>query len=145
MDNEIILALSKYFNNLAKGLDIAPGNIQIDTEVVVRLEGELVRKKDFQRAPTVSIPLIPTMALLIQRLGIQRETAKALIFEVMLEAILDKSTLEEKYELFETHIKDVEAAMEHVQEITQSLPKVDTKGGLLFHLHAAEVLEAQPA
>jgi hypothetical protein len=58
----------------------------IEIDVTLKID-ELSIGHDTDKAPTCSIPLLPTLALLVKRMGFQRDAALALLREVMTEAI----------------------------------------------------------
>lgn len=83
--------------------------------------GELSIGHDTDKSPTCSIPLLPTLALMVRRMGIQRDAALALLKDVMTTALsTDKSATAAL--LAET---GVDEAMELIQaEVIATLPRV---------------------
>ena len=76
---------------------------------------------DTDRAPTCSIPLLPTVALLIKRMGFQREEAIRVLREIMEEALTVEGTEASKRLLEE---KGVNEAMELVKaDLIGRLPR----------------------
>ncbi|MCA9108752.1 MAG: hypothetical protein KDA52_02290 [Planctomycetaceae bacterium] len=56
--------LAKKWKN--ESADLTPGRHWFDEEVVVRVTGSVEKRDDQLVSPTVSIPMIPTLALLIE-------------------------------------------------------------------------------
>lgn len=65
--------------------NLMPGEYEIDT--TINIKGTMTVGEDYDVAPTVSIPLIETVALLLKRMGFQRDGAITIIREVFSEAI----------------------------------------------------------
>ena len=118
---------------LKKGLDakareeVGPGvhtNLVMDLTVRV---GEMRIGADTDKAPTCSIPLLPTLALMIKRMGFQREQALEVLTEVMTQAInLDKDAT--KALLAETGVADAEKLLK--TEVIAKLPRTPVKGAV---------------
>jgi len=58
---------------------------------VVRVSGAVERHEDQSIAPTISIPLIPTIAFFWDRLGVQKDAAMRVLREAITEAMLGKT------------------------------------------------------
>ena len=56
-------------------IDLEPGRYYCDEVLTVRVTGTVEKKEDDFAAPTVSIPLIPTLALFWEKCGITRDAA----------------------------------------------------------------------
>ena len=118
---------------MKKGLDasareeVGPGvhtNLVMDLTVRV---GEMRIGADTDKAPTCSIPLLPTLALMIKRMGFQREKALEVLTEVMTQAInLDKDAT--KALLAETGVADAEKLLK--TEVIAKLPRTPVKGAV---------------
>jgi hypothetical protein len=118
---------------MKKGLDakareeVGPGvhtNLVMDLTVRV---GEIRVAPDTDKAPTCSIPLLPTLALMIKRMGFQREKALEVLRDVMEEAInLDKDAT--KALLSETGVADAEKTLK--KEVISKLPRTPVKGAV---------------
>ena len=125
MNNATKIALAKLLAKEVDGLDLPVGNVEVDKVVTLHVKAGITRRKDGEYTPTVSVPLKATMALLLARMGFQRDVASKLLVEVMTEALkADKLADEGIVNL----LADVDAAMEMVQEITDALPKERRKG-----------------
>ena len=80
--------------------------------LTVRVSGTVEKKDDEFAAPTVSIPLIPTLALFWEKCGITRDHALRMLREAITEAMLD-GVKEDDH--IQSHIKDVDAAIKAVR------------------------------
>ena len=65
--------LSKSWKN--EDADLPAGRHYIDEEFIVRISGNVEKLEDELVAPTVSIPLIPALALFWDKAGIARDQA----------------------------------------------------------------------
>jgi len=91
---------------------------------------------DTDKAPTASIPLLPTCALLLKRMGVQREEALDIIKEVMTEALnLDKSAT--KALLEDSGVKLMQDRLK--AEVIEKLPRVPVKGAVKVDKDAVSV------
>jgi len=116
---------------MKKGLDakareeVGPGvhtNLVMDLTVRV---GEMRIANDTDKAPTCSIPLLPTLALLLKRMGFQRDKALEMLSEVMEEAIsLDKDAT--KALLAETGVKEAQDLLQ--KDVISKLPRTPVNG-----------------
>jgi len=120
--------------------DLPVGQVTVDEVVTLHVKADIRRGEDGEYTPTISIPLKATLALLLARMGFQREMASALLIEAMTEALagdrLGEETISER-------IADVESAMARVQEITAALPKAVRKGAVTVK-GSVEVVEPEP-
>ncbi len=83
--------------------------------------GELKIGHDTDKAPTASIPLLPTLALLVKKMGFQRDKALTMIREAMTEAIdMDKDAA--KAMLKEEGVAEAEKLVK--QEVINQLPRI---------------------
>jgi len=127
-------ALSKRVIDDAREL-LTPGVHNVD--VSIRISGSLSVSEDYFTTPTVSIPLKETMALLLHRMGFQREAAITILREVMTEAIgtmgCGKNALADALPI-------VVEAMEMVEtEILAHLPQQSRKGPVRASLAIEEI------
>jgi hypothetical protein len=106
--------------------DLEPGRHFIDEEVTVHLHGSVEKGEDQMVAPTVSIPLVPTLALLIEKSGITGDHALRMLKEAILEAMNDNTS---NNKAIQDRIKDVEKSISAVkQQLIQKLPKMHRSG-----------------
>jgi hypothetical protein len=110
-------------------IDLEPGLHSYDEVLTVRVTGTVEKKDDESIAPTVSIPLIPTLALFWEKCGVTREHALRMLREAITEAMLDGAK-EDAH--IQSHVKDVEAAVTAIRsELIDRLPKLRRTGKLI--------------
>lgn len=111
-----------------KCFSLDPGRYEVDTEITLRVTGQVLKSEDTEYTPTADIPLIPTMALLLQRAGFTREGSEALILECASEAIdAGKSVSSEMND----RIKDVKETLAGLQaRLSTYLPKKTRNGAM---------------
>jgi hypothetical protein len=121
-------------------IDLEPGRYYCDELLTVRITGTVENKEDEFAAPTVSIPLIPTLALFWEKCGITRDHALRMLRESITEAMLDGVKEDAK---IESHIKDVDAAIKAVRnDLINQLPKMRRTGKVITKDLAVSVLVA---
>jgi hypothetical protein len=108
-------------------------NIVMDVHIEV---DEMRVAPDTDRAPTASIPLLPTCALLLKRMGVQRDQALEVLKDVMTQA-LDMGKDATKSLLEETGVADMEKRLK--EEVINKLPRVETKGAVKVDKDAVRV------
>lgn len=133
----VLAALSKTLEKAAKGNGIAVGDHDVDEFITVRVLGTVTKGLDTSYTPTADIPVIPTMALLLSRMGVTREASAKLLAECMIQASKsgDKPTEE-----INDRIKDIESAMETVQSVLDKLPQ-KVRAGAVHVKATVEILE----
>jgi hypothetical protein len=110
-------------------IDLEPGQHYCDEVLTVRVSGIVEKKDDEFVAPTVSIPLIPTLALFWENCGITRDHALRMLREAITEAMLD-GVKEDGH--IQSRVKDVDAAIKAVRsELIERLPKMQRSGKLI--------------
>jgi hypothetical protein len=128
MDATIKSLLAKSWKN--ETANLASGRHFIDEEFVVRITGSVEKLDDELAAPTVSIPLIPALALFWEKCGIVRDKALTMLRESLQEAMTAK-VKEDK--AINARIKDVDEAVKAIrQELIASLPKMHREGKVLI-------------
>jgi hypothetical protein len=85
MDNTIKALIVKKFKDSEMDLDV--GRHWVDETVVVRISGPVERHEDQWIAPTISIPLIPTIAFFWERLGVAKDAAMSVLRDAIAEAM----------------------------------------------------------
>jgi hypothetical protein len=128
MTDEIVKGLlAKCWKDEA--IDLETGRYYCDEVITVRVTGTIEKKDDEFIAPTVSIPLIPTLALFWEKCGLDRDEALNLLREAVTEAMLD-GVKEDGH--IESHINDVEAAMKAIRtDLINRLPKMRRTGKVI--------------
>ncbi len=124
LPDHVIVVLAKHFAKAAEKLRLPPGVYPITQLVTLQLVGAVEKAADVEYTPTGEIPLLPVLALLLKRAGVQREASKALLIEVMTEAL---NADEDARAALEAEVGVMEA-MRHVREITGALPKKTKQG-----------------
>lgn len=117
-----------------KGLDAEVARAEIEPGVYKSIKANLTIEvdemrvaPDTDRAPTASIPLLPTCALLLKRMGVQREEALDILKDVMTQA-LDMGKDATQSLLSETGVAEMEKRLK--DEVINKLPRVPTKGAV---------------
>jgi hypothetical protein len=124
-------------------LDLPIGKTMIDEEIVVRVTGVVTKGEDSFCTPTVSIPLITTLAFCFEKLGVDRDIVAPVLREAIREAMLleqneDGSIL--------SRVRHVSEAVEFVKkEILQNLPKMRRTGRIDTKQMLVTVESASPA
>jgi len=122
---------------------VGAGVVEIDE--VFHVKGKFTIGEDYDRTPTVAVPLIETLALFIARAGITREHSEKLLVECMTQALL-KNDGKASGELA-ANVPQVAATVERVSaEILAKLPKAKVKGSCKFKgtVERVEIAESQP-
>lgn len=120
------LALADLLKKKQKALEVAPGTYRVEAEMRVKVTAEVKRLEDTKYTPTADIPLIPTMAILLARAGITRETSRKLITEAVRDAVAAGGKVGD--ELAE-RVEDLEAAINACKkQLSEDLPKKTRKG-----------------
>jgi hypothetical protein len=116
--------LGKIFKD--EQVDLAVGRHYFDDTIVVRVHGSVEKHDDQLVAPTVSIPLVTTLALFWEKAGIEKDKALALLREAISEAMDDG--VDENANI-KARIDDVTAAITAVRkELIDKLPKMHRAG-----------------
>jgi methionine aminopeptidase len=126
MNNEVKALLAKKWKN--ESADLEPGRHFVDEEIVVRVHGSVEKRADQLVSPTVSIPLIPTLALFWEKAGITRAHALKMLCEAITEAMADGVNEDAN---IQDRIGDVTTAITAVRkELIDQLPKMKRAGRL---------------
>ena len=105
-------------------LDI--GRHWIDETVVLRVSGSVERHEDQWIAPTISIPLIPTIAFFWERLGVEKDAAMSVLREAIAEAMRAKT---DESPGIVSKMDDVTEAVAAVKRnLIEGLPKMRRSG-----------------
>ena len=119
--------LAKHWKN--EELNLSEGRHKIDEEFVVRIRGSVVKHSDQMIAPTVSIPLVTTLALFWEKAGINQDVALDLLREALTEAmddgLDDNHVIKQRIEQVETAIKAVK------NDLIAKLPKIPRTGKVI--------------
>lgn len=127
MDSTTKALLAKAFKN--EELDLGVGRHYFDEEFVVRVNGSVEKQEDQLVAPTVSIPLVTTLALFFDKCGVTRNHAISMLREAITEAMNDGVNEDTK---IKERIGDVERAIKAVKdELIAKLPKMKRSGRII--------------
>ena len=144
MLNQIKSLLAKKWKTETATLE--PGRHAVDEVLVIRVTGSVEKREDQLVAPTVSIPLLPTLALFWEKAGIARDDALAMLREALIEA-MDDGVKEDAN--IQKRIDDVDAAVKAVRkDLISKLPKMHRNGKLItddLHVEVLSVLEPETA
>lgn len=136
-----IVALANALDKQAKPVkgNLSPGVHIVDETITVRVTGKVTKGEDVDYTPTAEIPILPVLAILIEKSGAVGMNLANMIGEAMTEAILygkDRENVDgealpdqSSREVIEARMKDLEATMEKVREVTGRLPDKTKSGG----------------
>ena len=105
------------------------GRHEIDEVLVVRVRGSVEKHTDQLVSPTVSIPLVSTLALFWSKAGLNRDEALSLLREAITEAMDDR--VNEDHAI-QQRIDDVQEAIAAIRtDLIDQLPKMKRAGRLV--------------
>jgi hypothetical protein len=108
---------------------LSTGKHDTDLELVVRVQGTVEKHDDQMVAPTVSIPLVTTLALFWEKAGLNRDIALDLLRESLTEAMDDG--MDENHQITQ-RIDDVQTAVKAVkQDLIAQPPKMPRTGKVI--------------
>lgn len=99
---------------------LLPGAYAVDEEVTFRVKAVVKRSEDTEYTPTADIPLKATLALLLSRMGFQRDKAAQMLVDAMNDALRAEKAGDDTILPL---IAEVDAAMERVNAMTEKLSK----------------------
>lgn len=109
--------------------DLDPGLHGFDGEFIVRVCGTVEKYDDELVTPTVSVPLVPTLALFWEKAGLERDKAMTLLREAITEAMTDG---EKEDRNIKERIDDVNTAIKAVRkDLLDRLPKMRRSGRII--------------
>ncbi len=124
MDSSIKALIVKKFKDSEIHLDV--GRHWIAETVVLRVSGTVERHKDQWIAPTISIPLIPTIAFFWERLGVEKNAALSVLRDAITEAMHAKVN---ESPSIKSKMDDVAEAVAAVKrDLIGELPKMRRSG-----------------
>ena len=124
MDSTLQALIVKKFKDAQADLD--NGRHWIDETVVLRVSGSVERHEDQWILPTVSIPLIPTIAFFWERLGVEKDAAMSVLREAIAEAMRAKT---DESPGIKSKMDDVAEAVAAVKrDLIEGLPKMRRAG-----------------
>ena len=124
MDSSIKALIVKKFKDAELELDV--GRHWVDETVVIRVSGTVERHEDQWIAPTISIPLIPTIAFFWERLGVEKDAAMSVLRDAISEAMRAKTN---ESPSIKSRMDDVAEAVAAVKrDLIGELPKMRRAG-----------------
>jgi hypothetical protein len=124
MDSSIKALIVKKFKDAELDLDV--GRHWVDETVVIRVSGTVERHEDQWIAPTISIPLIPTIAFFWERLGVEKEAAMSVLRDAITAAMRAETN---ESPSIKSRIDDVAQAVAAVKrDLIAELPKMRRAG-----------------
>lgn len=124
MDSNLKALIVKKFKDAESDLDI--GRHWIDETVVLRVSGTVERHEDQWIAPTVSIPLIPTLAFFWERLGVEKDRAMGVLRDAINEAMRAKVNESPSIKSKMDEVAEAVAAVK--RDLIAELPKMRRAG-----------------
>jgi len=126
MDSTLQAILGKMWSKNAP--DLQPGLTEVSGQYLLTVSGVVEKGNDSFATPTVSIPLITTLAFCFEKLGVDRDS----VAPVLREAIREAMEAEQKEDgAIKARIRHVSEAVEFVKkEILATLPKMRRQGRL---------------
>lgn len=124
MHDKIKGLLAKVWND--EDADLPPGRHYLDETLIVRVRGSVEKAQDQHVTPTVSVPLVTTLALFWEKCGVDRDQALKLLREAITEAM---EMGEKEDGRIKQQIDDVSEAIKAVRkELLERLPKMPRSG-----------------
>jgi hypothetical protein len=121
-----------------EAVDLEPGTHYVDEVLMVRISGAVEKQANQMVAPTVSIPLVLTLALFWEKCGVTRDRALAILREAITEGIENGKSKDER---ISQRMKDVAKAVEAVKkDLIAKLPKQKRAGRVVTKELEIEVL-----
>jgi len=126
MDNVKALIAKSWKNEL---LELEPGTHYVDECITIHVTGSVERKIDQLVLPTVSIPLIPTLAFFLERCHFHRDMAITILREAIVEALSENKSMDQQ---IEARMDDIQKSIESIKnDLLAELPKQKRKGRVL--------------
>lgn len=127
MNAAIKSLIAKAWKN--ESADLTIGRHQFDEVLLVRIRGSVEKHGDQLVSPTVSIPLVSTLALFWDKAGLNRDQALMLLREAITEAMDDRVNEDTA---IQQRIDDVQEAITAVRtELIDKLPKMKRAGRIV--------------
>ena len=107
-------------------LDLPVGRTNVDETFVVRVVGSVEHHEDQWIAPTISIPLIPVIAFLWERLGVEQDAAMSILRDAIKEAMQSKTNESPSIKSKMDEVAEAVAAVK--RDLIAELPKMRRTG-----------------
>ena len=141
MNSTIMSVVSKKWKDAE--LDLPVGRTSLDTSFVVRVAGSVNRREHQLIAPTVSIPLIATIAYFVDRLGLEKGQALTTLREAITEAMTADVEESPAIKAKMTEVSEAVAAVK--RDLIGRLPKLHRSGRVDLDDLLVSVHELVPA
>ena len=126
MDSTIQAILGKIWTKNAP--ELQPGLTEVSGQYLLTVSGVVEKGDDSYATPTVSIPLISTLAFCFEKLGVDRDSQVAVLRTAITEAMAAEQNEDAS---IKSRIRHVVEAVDFVKkEILQNLPKMKRQGRL---------------
>lgn len=136
MNDEVMTILAKWL--ASEGGDLAPGEYKVEDRIVrLSVSGMITVGDPVSYTPTVKISLLTVMAVLLHRMGFQRDAAGDLLVASITEAM---AVGESPTGAIGEIVDDLNSAMERVRSITAALPKATRRGPTRIKEMRVEIL-----
>lgn len=107
-------------------LDLPVGRTSVSETFVVTVTGSVERHEDQWIAPTISIPLIPVIAFLWERLGVEQDAAMSVLRDAIREAMQSKTNESPSIKSRMDEVAEAVAAVK--RDLIGELPKMRRTG-----------------
>ena len=107
-------------------LDLPVGRTNVSETFVVTVTGSVERHEDQWIAPTISIPLIPVIAFLWERLGVEQDAAMSVLRDAIREAMQSKTNESPSIKSRMDEVAEAVAAVK--RDLIGELPKMRRTG-----------------
>jgi hypothetical protein len=126
MRTETLYALKKSIEQKCKEEILSPGTYEVNETVILQLFGLVKKSEDYEKTPTVNIPLKTALILCLDKLKFfELRDFKEILLECMSDAIYEE---ENPTQQILTHVKQIERAEKHLKSTLAKLPKVTCSG-----------------
>lgn len=138
----LLYALKSLSGKLTEGEEKpSVGSYNIEgQELLIRFHGSVTQGADYERTPTVSIPLIPALMLCLSKAGIVGPALQRMLMESMREAL---NADEAANEHIKALLANAEEAERQVRAGLATLPKVPCSGPFVTKGAKAEALSLE--
>ncbi len=130
------ISLGKLMPDVAKKLVLTPGRHLVHEMVTLELTGSILKSEDFERAPTVDIPMKTVLALVLEKSGCTRERSLAILTESLTEAMLNEESI---VGALTERVNDIELMSAKVKEMLGALPKKMCAGPVRVDVKMKEI------
>jgi hypothetical protein len=146
MNAALTIALAKVLAD--EKATLTPGRYDVNETITLRVSGTVAKSNDSEYTPTTSVPWKTVAALLLEKMGVVREAAAAMLLDACREAIELSRVSEADFggmtDTLYGKMRDADACEKRVQELVAALPK-KTRSGPTKVDCTVEVLAVSPS